>query len=246
MAGLFHQFIYLPLYNALVFLIGVVPAEEVGLAVIALTVLVRIVVFPLASRAIRAQVGMRAIAPELEKIKEQYKDNKEEQARNTFEVYKENNISIGAPILFILVQLPLLLGLYWVFLKGGLPIVDPSMLYGFVPVPENPNMDLLGLVNMADRSILLALLAGVTQYFFTRLSMPAPPKEGSGFQHDLAKSMHLQMRYVFPILITVFAYSFSAAVALYWVTGNLFSIAQELWVRRTLKKEQVYEPINNN
>lgn len=238
MVWAFHQFVYIPLYNALVFLIGVVPGEEVGLAVIALTILVRIIVFPLASGAIRAQMGMRAIAPELEKLKETYKDNKEEIARKTLELYRANKIKMGAPFWLILVQLPLLLGLYWVFLNGGLPSVDPSLLYSFVPMPQSPNMEFLGLINVADKSVSLALLAGVTQFIYTVLAMPAPSKEGTGFQHDLARSMHLQMRYVFPVLITVFAYSFSAAVALYWVTGNLFSIAQELWVRRSLQEEK--------
>lgn len=236
MAGLFHSIIYLPLYNALVFLIGIMPGEEIGLAVIALTILVRIVIFPVAQNSIRTQVALREITPELDKIKTQYKDNKEEQTRQTFALYKERHINMFAPFLLLLVQIPLLLGLYLVFLRGGLPAIDPGFLYSFVSVPANPNMEFLGVFNMAGRSIVLALLAGLTQYFYIRLSMPAPAKHGTGFQHDLARSMHLQMRYGMPVLITIFAYSFSAAIALYWVVGNLFSIGQEVWVKRSLHK----------
>lgn len=237
MASLFHSFIYLPLYNALIFLVGIVPGEGVGIAVILLTILVRIIVFPIAQNAIKAQVALRKIEPEIEAIKEEFKDNKEELARKTLALYKERGIKMSAPFQLLLVQLPLLIGLYWVFLQGGLPSVDPEALYSFVKVPISPDMNFLGIINIGERSILLAVMAGLSQYIFTRLSMPAPSPNGSGFKHDLARSMHIQMRYVLPLMIGVFAYSFSAAIALYWTTGNLFSIAQEIFVKRGLEKK---------
>lgn len=238
MADFFHTIVYDPLYNALIFLVGIVPAQEVAIAVILLTILVRIVIFPIAQNAIKTQVALREINPDLEKLKEEYKDDKEAQARAMFDLYKERGIKISAPFLLLLVQLPLLIGLYLVFLYGGLPDVDPSALYSFVSVPTNPNMDFLGFFNMAEQSVVLATLAGFTQYIYIRLSMPAPSSEGSGFKHDLAKSMHVQMRYVLPIMIGAFAYWFASAIALYWVTGNLFSIGQEILVKRKMDAQK--------
>jgi YidC/Oxa1 family membrane protein insertase len=241
-AAAFHTVIYLPLYNAVAYLIGVVPGEEVGLAVIILTIIVRIIIFPVAQRAVRTQIALRSAAPELEAIKKEFPDNKEEQARRTFALYKERDIHMFAPFLLLLIQLPLLLGLYWVFLRGGLPEIDPSLLYPFVKAPLHPNMQFLGLIDMSSHSIILAATAGLTQAAYAWLTVPKPPKEGSGFQHDLAHSMHLQMRYVLPAVIAIFGYSVAAAVALYWTTGNLFMIAQELVVRRSMRGKSPASP----
>lgn len=231
--SIFHTIIYVPLYNGLIFLIGIVPGEEVGLAVILLTVLVRILMFPIAQKAIKSQILMRAIAPELEEIKLKYKD-KQEQAQRTFALYKEKKISLGASFQLLILQVPVFLGLYWVFLQGGLPTIHPELLYSFVNGAVNPNMLFLGLIDMASHNIPLAILAGLAQFAFAKLSIPKPPKEGSGFSHDLAKSMHVQMLYVLPVVMIFIAYTVSAAAALYLTTGSIMSIIQELFIKRRM------------
>lgn len=234
----FHAFVYVPLYNGLVFLVDVVPAHDVGIAVVLLTVAVRVILFPLSRKAILTQAAMREAAPEIEKLKEKYKDKQEEQARAIFALYRERNIRPFSSFFLILLQLPILFGLYWVFWKGGLPSVDPSLLYSFVPGPEAVNMHFLGIFDMSGRSILLAGLAGLTQLFHARLSMgPRKPHTSDGsFSSDLARSMDIQMRYIFPLMIGGIAYTISAAVALYWVASNTFMIVQELSTGRRLRE----------
>jgi YidC/Oxa1 family membrane protein insertase len=240
MAGMFstafHEAVYVPLYNGLVFLVDTVPFHDVGLAVILLTIAARILLLPLSRQAIRTQAAMREVAPEIEKLKEQYKEKQEEQARAIFALYREKKIRPFSSFFLILLQLPILFGLYWVFLRGGLPNIDTSALYGFMSVPENVNMHFLGLVDMAERSTVLAVFAGVTQLIHARLSMgprtSTPSSTPPSFSSDLAKSMDLQMRYVLPIMIAVIAYTISAAVALYWVTSNTFMILQEYFSGR--------------
>jgi membrane protein insertase Oxa1/YidC/SpoIIIJ len=84
----------------------------------------------------------------------------------------------------------------------------------------------------------MALVAGVSQFVQAYIvAPPAPTPLANGkqsFQNDFARSMNLQMKYVFPIFITIFAYSTSAAVALYWTVGNLFTIGQELYLRKAI------------
>ena len=132
----------------------------------------------------------------------------------------------------MLVQLPILLGLYWVFAWGGFPEVDTSLLYSFVLSPAGVvDMDFLGLIPMNGHSAILAILAGVTQIIYTRLSM-GPRKRhtkpmGDSFSSDMARSFDIQMRYVFPVLIAVISYTVVAAAPLYWVTSNSFLIMQE-------------------
>lgn len=235
---LFHTGIYLPLYNALIFLIDVIPGGDVGLAVIGLTVVVRFLIFPLAHSAIKTQMAVRLITPELEEIQKQYKDNREELGRRTLDLYKKNDIHIFAPFMMILVQLPILIGLYFVFLNAGLPSVNTEALYSFIPAPEAINMHFLGFIDIAGKSIILAFLAAATQFVYAKLSLPPPKKDGEGFKHDLARSFHIQMLYVFPALIGIFAYTFSAAIGLYFVISNLFSIGQELLVHRKMRAAQ--------
>jgi YidC/Oxa1 family membrane protein insertase len=238
--ALFHNVIYDPLYNALIFLIGIIPGADVGIAVIVLTILVKILLFPLAQRVAHTQVAIKRIQPEIDALKEEFKDNKQEQTLKTLDLYKKNNINPFFGFLVIIIQLPIILGLYWVFYKGGLPAVDTSLLYSFVDSVAVPNMNFVGLVDMAGKSIVLALLAGITQFINMLIVMPTPPQKVDGaapsMKDDIARSMHMQMKYVMPIIITVVAYTISSAVALYWVTSNLFAIGQELFVRRDVKK----------
>ncbi len=240
---LFHTVIYNPLYNALVFFIGIVPWYDVGIAVILLTISVKLLMFPLANKVARTQVIIKRIQPELEKVKEDLKDDKQKQTLKILELYKKNKVSPFSGILVILIQLPIVFGLYWVFFKGGLPSIDMSLLYSFVDGNVSPNMNFIGIVDMAGKSLVLALLAGITQFINMAIIMPeAPkkrgPKEKPSMKNDMARSMHMQMKYVMPIIIAVVAYTISAAVALYWVTNNIFAIGQELLVRRQIKAEE--------
>jgi membrane protein insertase Oxa1/YidC/SpoIIIJ len=123
-----------------------------------------------------------------------------------------------------------------IFYKGGLPSIDVSLLYSFVKVPEAVDMHFLGFFDMVAKSLPLALAAGITQYFQVVFSMPklAPRKENASMTDDLARSMNMQMRYFMPVLVAFIAYGISGAIALYWTTSNLFTIGQEIYIRRKL------------
>jgi len=238
MAAFFHTAIYQPIYNALAFIIGIVPGGDVGIAIILITVLVRLVLFPLSLSAIKTQISMRAIDPELRALREKFKDNKEELARRTMALFKENNINPFASFLLILIQLPIIIGLYLVLQHESQVVsFDPSVLYSFVQAPQEASLLFLGFLDLAGKSIMLAIAVAVTQYIYAYLMTPkAPPKAAAGskpsFQDDLTRSMNLQMRYVFPVVIGIVAYAVSSAIALYFLVGNLFSIGQELAIRR--------------
>lgn len=228
----FHTIIYVPLYNGLVWLVDVLPAHDMGLAVIALTIVVRVVLIPLSRRAVQTQMLMKELTPEIEALKTRYKDDKEAQGKAIFALYRERGVHPFAGIGLVLLQFPVLIGLYWVFSHGGLPEIDASLLYGFVQVPESVHMDFLGLIPLSGHSVALAITAAVSQFFYTRLSMGSPatvdpsPVESS-LSGDLAKSFDTQARYVLPAFIGVISYSVAAAAPLYWTTSNLFMIVQE-------------------
>jgi len=239
----FHLLIFDPLYNSLVFFVSIVPFADLGLSVILLTVLVKLILFPLSLKAIKTQIFIRALEPRLAEIKEKYKTDRAEQARQTMELYKEKGINPFSSIILIFIQLPIIFGLYWVFAQGGLPEINHEILYSFTTIPEMFNMQFLWVSDITSKSLILALLAGVTQYFQIRLTLP-PLKERTknpSLKEDLARSFNLQMRYAMPVIVVVVAYVFSAVIAIYWTTSNLFAIGQELYVRHKIKNKHEEE-----
>ena len=245
MSALFNTYVYLPLYNALVVILSQISWIDVGMAVIILTVLVKLLLFPLSLKSARHQQLMKKLEEPMREIKEKYKDNKEEQGRKMLELYKKIGANPLSGIFLMLIQLPVIIGLYFVFYKGGLPDIHTESLYGWVAAPENVRMTLLGIVDMAGKSLLLAVIAGITQFIRASYSMPTPAarKENASFQDDFARSMQMNVKYVFPFLIATFAYILNAAVALYWVTSNIFAILQEIYVKRQMSHTEA--PVTN-
>ncbi len=192
---------------------------------------------PLSLKASKAQLEMKKTEKDLALIKEKHKDNKEEQTKKTMEYYKEKGINPFASFFILLIQLPILIGLYRVFLKSGLPDINTALLYSFVSPPPAVNMVFLHFITITDKSILLALIAGVTTYFQISLANPrGEAASGSGNSGDLAKAMNLQMKYFFPILMAFIAYTISSAIALYLITSNVFAILQEIYIKKKYHK----------
>lgn len=239
--GFFSTVFYQPLYNALVLLLSVIPGANVGVAIILLTLIVRGSLLPLSHKSVTSQAKMRSLAPHLEKIKEKHKDDKQEQARKTMELYKEHGINPFSGCLLVAVQLPIIFALYYVFFKG-LPNLNAEHLYSFVHLPSAVSMMFLGVL-LSKKSLIFALFAATSQYFQIKLSVPAmAPAEKDAkpsFKDDFARSFNVQMRYMLPVIVFGISYSISASVALYWTTSNLFSIAHELYVKRKAEEVKV-------
>ena len=215
---------------------------DVGFAVIILTILVKFILFPLTKKSIKSQIMMKKIEPELKEIKKNF-PTKEEQAKKTFELYKKYGVNPFSGCLVVLLQLPVIFALYYAFYKGLALGVGPA-LYSFVHMPVLTHTNFLGLFEMHGHSIVLALLAGISQFIQGYLSMPLTPKKDvvlngettpKTFQEQMADSMQMNVRYILPIFITFIAYQISAAVALYWLTSNVFTIVQEWYLRKSLK-----------
>ena len=231
LGNLWDIFLYEPLVNLLAFLVYIIPGGDIGIAIILLTVLVKAALFPLSQRSFLGQAKMALLAPELNKIKASGK-SKEEQAKDTFELYKKHKANPFSGCLLMLIQIPIIFALYYVFLRGI--NFDSGILYSFMPVPEKVNMIFLGLVDVSQKSLALAILAGISQYFQAHfMPKPTPPTSGQGtFADSFSKSMHIQMKYFFPFLIAFFAYTLSGAIALYWIANNVFATLQQLYTNK--------------
>jgi YidC/Oxa1 family membrane protein insertase len=238
MSFIWHTIFFDPVYNSLVFFIDIIKGGDVGLAIICTVILVKTVILPISLKAARTQFAMRELEPKLAEIKTEHKDNREMQAMKTMELFKEAKVNPFSSILLLFIQIPIVIALYFAVYSGGgvaLPEINTTLLYSFIPTPETVNMIFLGFMDITAKSLPLALLAGVTQFFHTHLSLPPAkvrdPKAEPNFKDDFARSMQLQMRYVMPILITVVAYTLSASIALYFTISNLMAIGQEYVVR---------------
>lgn len=243
MSYIFNTFFYDPLYNGLILLLSWLPTPDVGVAVILFTIIVKLILFPLSKQAVHTQMKLRQVEPELAKLRERNKDDKEKQAREMMAFYKNNGINPFSGFFLLLLQIPIIFALYFIFFKGGLPIVDTELLYSFVAnafstVIEPINMHFLGFLDISRPQFILALLAGISQFAQVHYSVPAYVKvEKPTFKDDMMRSMNVQMRYVLPVFIFIISLNLSGAVALYWITSNLFTIGQELYMRKTIKKE---------
>jgi YidC/Oxa1 family membrane protein insertase len=238
-SNIWHTFFFDPVYNILVFFIDVFPGGDVGLAIIATVVFVKFVILPLSIKAAKTQKVIREIEPKLAEIKEKFKDKREEQALAIMNLYKEAGINPLSSIVLIFIQLPIFIALYLSVSSGGgvaLPAINTDLLYSFIPNPEIASMNFLGVFDITSRSIVLALLAGVTQFFQVKMVMPplAPKDKNAApsFKDDFARNMQLQMRYVMPVIIFFVAYALTSVIALYFVVSNLVAILQEFYVKK--------------
>ncbi len=230
MIAFFKTIVYIPLYNLLILILNI-PHVDAGIAAIILTLLVKVVLYPIAKKGVVTQLKMKESSAELEEIKAKYK-NKEEQALKVMEFYKEHKINPFGSILGIIIQIPIIYSLYYIFLHSGLPVADESLLYSFVKVPHI-SMQFLGFWNIAERSIVLALLAAVSSFFQMHVST-SQTKNDPTKKEDLSSVMAKQMKYTFPIVVFFISWKISGVIALYWFVSNLAGIAQDYIIKRSM------------
>jgi YidC/Oxa1 family membrane protein insertase len=228
---LFNEALYRPLFNALVFLYNIIPGHDFGIAIILLTILIRIILFPLSQKSIKSRQALSVLQPEIKQIQKKYK-TKEEQSREMMKLYKEHKVNPFSGCLPLLIQLPVLIALYRVLINVLKP-ASLSVLYPFVKNPGIINPFFIGILDLSKASPILAILAGISQFFYSKITMKhspsAPqlsPKKGS---MDIQKTMGRQMLYFMPILTVVIAWSFPAGLPLYWVVSTLLGLGQEYY-----------------
>lgn len=237
----FHTFFYNPIYNLLVFFVDVIPFGDVGISIILTTLLVKIILVPVSISALKTQRAMKELQPKMKEIQEMYKDNREEQGRRILALYKEYNVKPFSSIIVFILQIPVVIALYYVFSEDPFPAINMDILYSFMSVPTTINLNFLGFFDVTGKSIALALLAGITQFFSIRFMLDARKTgltdvkeipEKPSMKTELMKNMETQMKYVMPVIIVFVAYAISSAIALYLITSNLFTLGQEIALRK--------------
>jgi YidC/Oxa1 family membrane protein insertase len=232
----FHAAFYDPIYNALVALVALIPGGDVGVAVILLTIVIRLILLPFSLKAARTQRAMKGLEPKLRELKEKHKGNKEQEALETLALYRESEVNPFASIAIVFIQIPVLLALYLVFYHEPFPSINLARVYAFTPIPHAVTLAFLGTLSVAGKSIILAFLAGITQYIQAHMALQGTmkPSDEKSMQNDFQRVMGMQLKYVFPFIIGVISYTTSGAIALYFITTNIAGAIQEWYVRRVL------------
>ena len=232
---MFQTFLVQPIYNVFVALVGVMPHGDTGLAIIGLTFLMRLVLYPIFTASIRTQMGMAAMQGELDTLKEKYKNDKEQAAREQLALFKKYKVNPLAGFGALFVQFAVIIALYLALFHEGFPDINTALLYSFVSVPNAVSTNFFGLINLLEpKNVILALIVGLTQYLAIRLTLARTPALASAHpdkvaMHNMQQGM---MLYFMPALMAVASYFLAAAVGLYFVAGNIFSLGQEWIIRR--------------
>ncbi len=254
---MFDTYFHDPIYNLMVFLSNYL--VDFGSVIILATIIIKFIIYPLYSGQIKNTIASKKAQPELKEIQKKLKDKtldqfkRQELMLQMMKVNKKHGVKIFTPILSIAVQLTITLALYWIIYKGGFPKVDTSILYDFVKSTKEISMTFLGYFDLTKSSYIIAILAALTQFIHMEISMPdvklsnlktekKPQKEG--VKEDMLTSFQVYIKYGMPIMVLLMlAFTFNAALGLYWLTSNIFLIFQEKSVRGS--KEEIKKITEN-
>jgi YidC/Oxa1 family membrane protein insertase len=236
MLHLFQVILVQPLFNLLAVIYAVLPGHDFGVAIIIMTIIIRLLLWPLVNKQLHSQRAMQKIQPEVARIRTESKGDKQKESAMLMELYREKGINPFGSLLPLLVQLPIFIALYTVLRDMIKPGEIAQLAYPFV---KNMNVfadvlhhhatfhpTFLGFIDLTKPAIGLAALAGICQFFQTRMLSPKNP------QGDAQAQAVASMIYVFPIITFLIGLSLPSALALYWITTSLVAILQQYLVLR--------------
>lgn len=229
MGDLFTAVFYQPILNLLVFLYNFLPGHDIGLVIVVLTVIVKIILWPLSQKALRSQQSISRLQPKIKELQAKYKDNREEQGKALMELYKQEKVNPASSCLPLLVQLPFLWAVFKVF-RDGLSNKSLVLVYPFIQRPELLQTVSFGIIDLAKPNALLAILTGAVQYFQAKTATKQTPATSGGSQaEELASMMNKQMLYFMPVMTVVICWTLPSGLSLYWCLSSALTILQQLY-----------------
>ena len=181
-----------------------------GWSIIVLTIIIKLLFYPLSATSYRSMANMRKLAPRLQSIKERYADDKEAYQRAMMDLYKKEKINPLGGCLPILVQIPVFIALYWVLLES-------------VELRQAPWIWWIKDLSIKDPYFVLPLIMGASMFVQYKLN-PQPPDP-----------VQAKIMLYMPLVFTVFFLFFPAGLVLYWVVNNILSIAQQWYITRKME-----------
>lgn len=239
MNGLFVTFFYQPILNLLVFIYNIF--GDLGVAIIVITLLIKLILWPLSSKSIKSQKALQDLQPKIEELKVKYKDDQQAMSLALMSLYKENKVNPFSSCLPLLIQLPFLIAIFRVF-KDGFAQNHLDLLYPFISIPEGGIINTFGLgfIDFSEKSIVLAVLAGLAQFWQSKMLQAKKPeiKTEGAKDEKMLTIMNKQMLYVMPIITIIIGMSFPAGLTFYWFLTTLFTVIQQIVVFKNVNKKE--------
>ncbi len=234
MANIFTTIFYQPILNLLVWIYNIIPGHDIGIAIIVLTVIVKIILYPLSKKSLEGQRSLQTLQPKLDEIKKKFANDKEAQSRAMMELYKQEKVNPLSSCLPLLIQLPFFWAIFRVF-RDELSGKAVILVYSFISNPGTLNPIAFGFLDFSKPHIALAILAGVSQYAQAKM-MPKQPAGST--ENSMMSAMNKQMLYFMPALTVFICLSLPSGLAFYWFISTLLTIAQQWYMFRSLDNKQ--------
>lgn len=219
-----------------------------GIAIIILTIVIRIILWPLQRKTLEAQKSLQELQPKMREIKEKYKDDLEARNREMIRLYKEHKTNPASSCLPTLVQLPILLAVFQVFRAG----FDPKSLndiYTFIPSPGIIDKFFLNLTffDLSEPNLVLTILTALVQFWQSKMLMvQKPPITNTGSRdEEVQAAMNKTMVYFLPVITFLFGLSLPSGLMLYWLVSTLLMGLQQWWTLTRSKKESAQQSITH-
>jgi YidC/Oxa1 family membrane protein insertase len=228
-----------PLLNLMVVCYNYVPGHNIGLVIILVTVIVRLILSPSMHKALKGQRSISAMQPKMNAIREKHKDDRVAQSKALMELYKEHNYNPMSSCLPTLIQLPILLALYRVFVIGLGNSDLAQYLYHGVHNPGIINPMFIWGINLAHTSWILGIIAGLLQFWQTKMMFSKMQKSNDPTQN----AMQTQTLYILPALTVIISFRVPGGLPLYWIVTTLFAIVQQWIIMRDLPTDHMNDKV---
>lgn len=232
------------MFNLLVWFYNIIPGHDVGLAIIIITIVIKLVLHPLSVKSIKSQKALQDLQPKMDELKKKYKDNPQEMTKATMNLYKEQKISPFSSCLPILIQLPFLIAVYQVFRQGLTNTQSLDILYPFVANPGSLNPIAFGFLDLSKPQWILAVLAGAAQYWVSKMLMSKKqPNVKSAKDEGMTAMMNKQMMYFMPLITVFIGISLPGGLTLYWFVTTLLTGIQQLYIFKKQNGKEVSQEV---
>jgi len=220
MVNFFKVVFYQPILSVLIFIYNRVAFHDLGLSIVFLTIFIRIVLFPLFYKSAKDQALMRKLEPEIKRIQKEHKADKNKQAQELMALYKNHKFNPFSGIFLLILQLPVFIALFQLFSKE-------------ITISAFDNHTFLSLINLEEKSLVVAFVAGILQYIQGKISLPKDGKSAAPSQNPLASSMKM-MVYIGPIFTVGILTGLPSAIGIYWIVSTFFSIGQQIYINKKI------------
>ena len=222
MTNLFNAVFYQPILSVLIFIYNNLALHDLGLAIIFLTILVRIVLFPLFYKGAKDQALIQRLQPHIKKIQLDHKDDKAKQAQELMALYKEHRFNPFSGVFLLVLQLPVFIALFQIFTKELKTLTFDNHYF-------------LSLINLEQKNLVLVVLVALLQYWQGKLSLPPKAKDKKPAGGPLASSLGM-MVYIGPVFTFLVLSNLPSALALYWGISTVFSVGQQIYINKKAGK----------